>query len=941
MALVIATLGTFEARLDGERLAWLHTQKLRAALLVFLGIERRVSRARLIELFWPDADESGARHALNQTLYQLRRALPTDPIQSDGDTLRAADWLVIDAEQFGREVEEKRYVDALERYGGAFLDGTELAGSAGFSHWVDTQRARLERLHRIARRAAIQQLSGNKPERALFLAREWARLEPLEDEAHHQIIRLLATLGDAKAALDHFESYATLAAREGLDPLEETRELVRELRAQRATSPQSLPLPLPLPAPHARRSWRAAALVLAVLAALAMAASVLRPRPPVSSSLIAILPFHHQGDDAASYLEQGIVSLLAAKLSGADAVEAVDPNTLLNYAGDEAAYDIALGEKAARRFGAGYFVLGTIVAGPGRLNISASLYATGGRSPVTQVTEQGSADSVFTVVDRLAARLLVSQLAGAELAATAATTTNSLPALQAFLEGERLLRTRAAQPAYAAFQRATELDSTFALAYSGMARAAENQQTALARPAAEAALRHAHRLPRREQEILRARYLRVAGHDSVYPLLQSYVERYPQDADGWERLGDWLFHLAPGTGQSVSIASPALDRAAALDSTSEDAVITHRREIAVVQGRFDTLDSLLRRMHAPETTWVAVLEFARPNREKERQRIARWVSQTGVESALFAAMVWTHFMTNEGIERMLPLALERIARPPQPAGSRGRYAMLLTNGGRPAEAQSILNAVPSPNPNALVLKSWLAALPFLPPDRNALLQNRAELLAWNAAAYRAPPGAAQSLAIDSLATQQRSYLLGLTALQLRDSVEARARIAELEAMTGSAAQRAIAQDFATSLKAAQALAAGDAPAALRWLDASPRESNARRYMQPYALITGSPFGAPLIDRYVRASALMTLRNHEAAYQWFAGFNEIVCVPCMPFAAASHLRRAQIAEARQDRAAAANHYQRALIMWRTGESTFTPLRREAELGLQRVGAASIR
>jgi DNA-binding SARP family transcriptional activator len=78
VAIELVTFGGLHALDDEGELDWLAGQHSRAALLVYLAIERRVSREALTTVFWPESDAENARHALRQALYQLKKAVSTD-----------------------------------------------------------------------------------------------------------------------------------------------------------------------------------------------------------------------------------------------------------------------------------------------------------------------------------------------------------------------------------------------------------------------------------------------------------------------------------------------------------------------------------------------------------------------------------------------------------------------------------------------------------------------------------------------------------------------------------------------------------------------------------------------------------------------------------------------------------------------------------------------
>jgi DNA-binding SARP family transcriptional activator len=65
-----------------------------AALLVYLAVARPLGlhrRDTLLAMFWPETDESRARHSLNQAVYQLRRGLGRETVVSGRDEALGVD----------------------------------------------------------------------------------------------------------------------------------------------------------------------------------------------------------------------------------------------------------------------------------------------------------------------------------------------------------------------------------------------------------------------------------------------------------------------------------------------------------------------------------------------------------------------------------------------------------------------------------------------------------------------------------------------------------------------------------------------------------------------------------------------------------------------------------------------------------------------------------
>src|SRR5690606_8968686 len=196
---------------------------------------------------------------------------------------------------------------------------------------------------------------------------------------------------------------------------------------------------------------------------------------------------------------------LGTTLDGVAGLRAVDPRAVIRAAGDTPLDDRASAE-FARRFGASYFILGDVVEAGGRLRVTAALHRVGDAAPVARASAQGRADALFEVVDSLTVSLLTAWgAADSRVSGLAARTTTSLPALRAWLDGEAALRALRFEEALAAYRRAVEADSAFALAWYRLSIMAEwLVQSDLAHESAERAVRLAGRLPARDSLLLHA-----------------------------------------------------------------------------------------------------------------------------------------------------------------------------------------------------------------------------------------------------------------------------------------------------------------------------------------------------------------------------------------------------------------------------------------------------
>jgi len=197
----LSTLGRGSVRRDGEELVAISKHKQKYALLVYLALEGRVTRDRLLSLFWPARTEEKARHSLSQALYALRRELQEECLQLEGDVVAvASESCSLDARQLEEAGAAEDWGRVIDLYAGAFLEGFALPGAPEFEKWQSSTRSRLARLARRGfGRAVEEQAAAGDVSGALGTASRWVKLDPLEDEAQHALIALLARSGNRTA----------------------------------------------------------------------------------------------------------------------------------------------------------------------------------------------------------------------------------------------------------------------------------------------------------------------------------------------------------------------------------------------------------------------------------------------------------------------------------------------------------------------------------------------------------------------------------------------------------------------------------------------------------------------------------------------------------------------------------------------------------------------
>jgi DNA-binding SARP family transcriptional activator/predicted ATPase len=265
---LVRLLGPFQVTLAGEPVTAFESDKVRA-LLAYLAVERDrpQRRERLAGLLWPERSESVARANLRVALADLRsvigdrRAQPpflcitrqTLQLNPESDT-----WIDVAAFADRAAVplhgppDLQRLEQAVEIYRGGFLEGFSLPDSAAFEEWVVLTRERLA----LQMLTALQSLAGTYEAqgalaRALPFVRRQIDLDPWDEQAQRQLMRLLAHTGQRNAALAQYDGLRrTLAEELGVEPEDETAALYHRIREgtlvglQPGGPPHNLPAPL-------------------------------------------------------------------------------------------------------------------------------------------------------------------------------------------------------------------------------------------------------------------------------------------------------------------------------------------------------------------------------------------------------------------------------------------------------------------------------------------------------------------------------------------------------------------------------------------------------------------------------------------------------------------------------------------------------------------------
>jgi DNA-binding SARP family transcriptional activator len=245
----IELLGGFRVTVGARAIsdaAWRRRKPAGVLKLLALAAGHRLHREQVLDHLWPDLDPAAASANLRKALHHARRALDPEGgallITSDGEHLcLPRDRVRVDVDEFLAAIARARrardpetYALAIELYGGGLLPEDP------YDDWLAGRRDDL----RLQLLAALEELVGvlearGDLEAAAHAVRRLIAAEPLREDAHARLIRLLALAGRRAEALRAYEHLRGLLAAElGAEPSPSTQRLYEEIRVNQAAQPE-------------------------------------------------------------------------------------------------------------------------------------------------------------------------------------------------------------------------------------------------------------------------------------------------------------------------------------------------------------------------------------------------------------------------------------------------------------------------------------------------------------------------------------------------------------------------------------------------------------------------------------------------------------------------------------------------------------------------------
>jgi TolB-like protein len=248
------------------------------ALLAYLAVNDGAARSTLCDLFWEVPNDP--RGELRWCLSKIRGIVDDADarrVESSNDriVLNVSDCFV-DSLQIDSmlkpgvaAIDLPALRTACDLFGGEFLEGLQLSGSARFNSWLLTQRHRYK-AQQLAILARLCDLLDRGSEEHFRRLHTWLQVSPFDLNAHERLMTALAESDRIQDAEEHSAAAIRQFEAEGLDWLA-LRETWRKIRAK-ATAPSASPTlasisvqsrqPAPQPAPPGQSAQRRASIAV-------------------------------------------------------------------------------------------------------------------------------------------------------------------------------------------------------------------------------------------------------------------------------------------------------------------------------------------------------------------------------------------------------------------------------------------------------------------------------------------------------------------------------------------------------------------------------------------------------------------------------------------------------------------------------------------------------
>ncbi|MFW9893993.1 MAG: AAA family ATPase, partial [Candidatus Thorarchaeota archaeon] len=246
--LCLYLLGSPRIEIDGSPVN-ADTRKATALLAYIAATGESYRRDSLVNLLWPEYDQSRGRTNLRRTIYALRKALSGDWLDIDRENvgLKANANIYLDVDQFHYHLSTclthghspsqvcqsclEPLATVVKLYRGDFMSGFSLKDSINFDEWQFLETNILRREFANALERYVECLSAKSDfDAATHYAKHWLTFDPLNEAAHCKLMQLYDWSGKRPEVYRQYQACVQVLKDEmGISPQPSTTTLYKNI----------------------------------------------------------------------------------------------------------------------------------------------------------------------------------------------------------------------------------------------------------------------------------------------------------------------------------------------------------------------------------------------------------------------------------------------------------------------------------------------------------------------------------------------------------------------------------------------------------------------------------------------------------------------------------------------------------------------------------------
>lgn len=229
-------LGPIQIKHHGKILSGFESRKALALLCYLAAQKRSTSRAQLVHLFWGNKEEARGRANLSRVLHNNAALLPDCfDIARDMIEFKAATSIFVDIHYFlelTKRPDLPSLLEATTYYRGHFMADIAVKDCPEFDAWLTIeQELWSQRMAALLHTLVTQYRNTGDYEQGLYFAERLLAQDPWREEAHREMMLMLALSGKRTAALAQYEKCCDILVDElGVNPSAETTALYSRIR---------------------------------------------------------------------------------------------------------------------------------------------------------------------------------------------------------------------------------------------------------------------------------------------------------------------------------------------------------------------------------------------------------------------------------------------------------------------------------------------------------------------------------------------------------------------------------------------------------------------------------------------------------------------------------------------------------------------------------------